>query len=524
MKKGFSLIGLIVVFLEATFVCWLMVHVYSYLISLISSADSLTILDFSRDLLCGVPMGGWNLSHAPFLFPDAVIASFVLIFGWSNNFSLFTIAVINYSLFIIVSYLILKAADNLNRVSLAGVGLMVTLSLLVITHVFPVPMRNIYWQIFASGTHFGSAFMVALILFSGKAFLKNSGMLCRVFFLFSFTVATVVSDTMAFFLLMLWILSELLSCVWKDPKVRMDMIVVSFSMMIGEGLNMMIPHQSLAKGFFSMHLFMRGFHAFMGWAARSSEGVAFIVLLVISSMVFPFLIQGRWPKFRKPMEGVFLGGDFVLPSLGIIVIFPMFFEDVGSLRYLVYPAYILILCGVLVYLRLMELIKNDRLRTVIPFVCIFLICVQGSFILKKISARSVDRIDAAKIYQCIKRASLEFPLDDGIASYWNARPLKFYSNFKYYLAQTTPWSPKDGYFYWGNNGYDFIYKNTATRLPRRYNYIIATNDEIKQGLWGDVIYKSKHQVSQEGYTLFYFDREDILWDFLLFRGPPLEMK
>jgi hypothetical protein len=231
-------------------------------------------------------------------------------------------------------------------------------------------------------------------------------------------------------------------------------------------------------------------------------------------------MQGRWPKSRKNVEQMSSGQDFVLPSLGLIAVFPMFFQDFNCLRYLIFPAIILILCVVLAYLRLIGLVKDNRIRAAILFFWFLLICFGILFVYKKTKTEPANESNAAKIYQCIKRASLVYPLQDGIASYWNARPLRFYSNFEYYLAQVSPWAPKDGYFYWGNNRDEFVYRDVSTKLYRKYNYIVASNDEIKSGLWGNVINKSKNKVICREYTLFYFDQGDILWDFLFFHGLP----
>ena len=286
----------------------------------------------------------------------------------------------------------------------------------------------------------------------------------------------------------------------------------------------MIPHQPLLGNSISKHhlqdQFIRGFHSFLGWLLSSFSNVAFILLLVIASVAFPFLMQGVWPKFRKNIQQMPMSKDFVLPCLGVIAVFPMFFVAAGSLRYLIFPAIILIVCIVLAYLRLMGRVKDNRGRVAIVFLWGCFICFGTFFIDKKVKTEPAYKSNAAKIYQCIKCASLEYPLQDGIASYWNARPIKFYSNFEYYLAQTSPWAPKDGYYHWGNNWYEFLYKNSSTKSLRKYNYIIATSDEIKLGLWGNVINKSKDKMTYEDYTLFYFGKDDILWDFLFFRGAP----
>ena len=519
MKYLRDFAGLLAIFGGSVIVCWWVFHTHDYLIEMTSSADSLGILDFSRDVLRGEPLGAWNLPRAPYLFPDALIASLVIFLGWSNNFSIITIASINYSLLIIACYFTLQSAYGLKRISLPSVGFAVTLSLLAITYVFPVSVYNVYWQIFTSGSHFGIVVVIAIMLPLNKLLFKTGNALPRTLFLSFLSIAAVASNAMAFLLLMLWIVSELFSAAWSRPRGRIDLMVVFISALIGIGLSSIIPRQSLTDSFFSIEKFLRAFHNFYGWFSGSFDNAVFILSLVISAVAFTYLMQGRWPKSSANTEQRFLGNDFALQALGIIAISPMFFEAAGSLRYLIFPAFILILCLVLIYCRLAGLVKSNRLRISILFLWFLLLCSSFFFIYDKSKTESAYELNAAKSYQCIKRASLEYPLQDGIASYWNARPVKFYSNFEYYLAQVSPWHPAEGYFFWGNNWYEFLYKNTSTKLPRKYNYIFATNDEIQSGIWGDVINKSKNKVPCGTNTLFYFDDTQILWDFLFFRGP-----
>lgn len=514
-----SFFGLVVVFGGSALVCWWVFHTHDYIVEKTFNSDSLTILDFSRDLLRGESLDGWNLPRAPYFFPDALIASLVIIFGWSNNFSIITIASFNYSLLIITCYIVLRSAYGMSRISLPGIGLVVTASLFAITCIFPVSMPFVYWQIFASGTHFGTVVNIVLMLSLNKTLFKDGHVLLRVLFLSFLTVASVASNSMALLLLMFWLASEMFSAAWKRPKRRVDMMVVLFSAMIGAGLSSIIPRQSLAESFFSQEKFILALQTYCGWFFNSVGNAAFIILLVISTVAFPFLMQGRWPKSLENKESTLLGNDFILPSLGVIVVSPMFFTDVGTLRYLIFPAFILILCFVLMYFRLIGLVKNIRLRIATIFM-LFLLVFSGIFyIFNKVKTESAYELNGAKSYQCIKSASLKYPLQDGVATYWNARPVKFYSNFNYYLAQIPPWRA-DGYFFWGNNWYEFLYKNTFTKLPREYNYILSTNAEILSGRWGDVINKSKNKVTCEAHTLFYFDNNNILWDYLFFRGPP----
>ncbi len=520
MKYLRDFAGLLAIFGGSVIVCWWVFHTHDYLIEMTSNADSLSLLDFSRDVLRGEPLGAWNLPRAPYFFPDALIASLVVFLGWSNSFSIITIASINYSLLIIACYFTLQSAYGLKRISLPSVGFAVTLSLLAITYVFPVSVYNVYWQIFTSGSHFGIVVVIALMLSLNKSLFKTGNALPRTLFLSFLSIAAVASNAMAFLLLMLWIVSELFSAAWSRPRGRIDLMVVFISALIGIGLSSIIPRQSLTDSFFSNEKLLRAFHNYYDWFSGSFGNAAFIISFVIAAVAFPYLMQGRWPKSSVNKEQRYLGNTFALQSLGIIVISPMFFEAAGSLRYLIFPAFVLILYLVLIYFRLVGMVKSKRLHGFI-FICwAILLCSSIFIVYDKFRTESAYELNASKSYQCIKHAALEYPLQDGIASYWNARPIKFYSNFKYYLAQVSPWRPSEGYFYWGNNWYEFLYKNTTTKLPRKYNYIFATDEEIKTGIWGDIINKSKNIVTCGTNTLFYFDNSNILWDFLFARGAP----
>ena len=517
-------VGLLALLGGALMICWCVYHTYDYLIEITSNADGLTILDFSRDLIRGEPLGAWNLPRAPFLFPDALIASLIMLMGWTNSFSILAIASINYSLLIITSYFVLQNAFGLNRISFASMGLVVTLSLFAITTVFPVSIYNVYYQIFDSGSHFGVVIVIALMLSLNKLIPKGVTTLSKAIFLSFFSVATVASDAMAFLLLMIWIIAELFSAAWTRPKDRIDLIVVFISAFIGVVLMSIIPRQSLKDSFFSIDLIDRAFHNYYEWFSGAFSNMAFIISLVIAAVAFPYLMQGRWPKSSVNKEQRYVGNSFALQSLGLVVISPMLFDNVGSLRYLIFPAFVLILCLVLIYFRLVGMVKNKHLQGSIFIFWAILLCSSFLVVYDKFKTESAYELNASKNYQCIKGATLKYPLQDGIASYWNARPIKFYSDFEYYLAQVSPWRPSDGYFFWGNNWLEFLYKDTSTKSLRKYNYIFATNEEIQSGIWGDVINKTKNKITCGPNTIFYFDDTNTLWDFLFSRGAPPTLK
>jgi hypothetical protein len=146
--------------------------------------------------------------------------------------------------------------------------------------------------------------------------------------------------------------------------------------------------------------------------------------------------------------------------------------------------------------------------------------------------------DTSGALACIAQAKERYPLADGVATYWNARPIRFASQFEFYLAQINPWRPRAGYFLWGNNGADFVYrdinqtpetdvdsasKNSASLPPpvRSYNFVIATQAEQQSRLWGSLPMQATHTVQCKNHAIYYFADPAILWHYLFPLGLPV---
>jgi len=125
--------------------------------------------------------------------------------------------------------------------------------------------------------------------------------------------------------------------------------------------------------------------------------------------------------------------------------------------------------------------------------------------------------------QCIQETSQQLALEDGIATYWSARPIFFASNFERYLAQTNPWRPRSGYFLWGNNGRDFVLRRSGQATRRNYNFIIATKEEIDNHFWSHISSRATRVIECPKNTIYYFDEPQILWNFLFPLGVPFDL-
>jgi hypothetical protein len=131
--------------------------------------------------------------------------------------------------------------------------------------------------------------------------------------------------------------------------------------------------------------------------------------------------------------------------------------------------------------------------------------------------------NAALALQCIDQAAAQYPLADGVATYWHARPVYFASDFKHFLAQVSPWHPRSGYLYWGNNGLDFSYQDGNRERPRHYNYILATNDEMRFNLWGSLVNDSSIQLRCAKHTVLFFAKPSVLENYLFPFGQPFDI-
>ncbi|APB98163.1 hypothetical protein A4F89_01840 [Polynucleobacter asymbioticus] len=508
---------------------------------MVVNADSLVMIDFARDFLLGKSIAAWNLPRAPYLFPDTVIALLVMSFGWFNSITFLTIATINFCLLIFLANRIINRSAIFSKTPLWQICTLITLSLFLVGAVFPFSIDHLYWQVFASGAHFLTS-IVAIFIFDLARPQADGGLESSTrkawLLAIALTFAEALSDSMAALLIFAWYGATLFSDERKGFKKITQYIVFPIAVCISTALSFLIPRQSLVDSFFSYERFVQGVELCLQWAQSSYANMAFIALLILASIAFPFLVRNRFlPNFKEVRRGVF--GNYTLPSLGIICATPLFYQDIGSLRYLAFPGLLLLLSCASLMLKCVHKVSSWRYQGPALILGVFVIISAPILLIlhtHRVEARLpkesdlatlIDRAPAANnpalAMQCIDQAAQQYPLADGVATYWNARPTYFFSQFKYFLAQASPWHPRSGYLYWGNNGLDFSYADGNHERPRHYNYILATNDEIQLRLWGSLVDRASAKIHCAKHTVLFFANEATVQNYLFPFGRPFDI-
>jgi hypothetical protein len=314
---------------------------------------------------------------------------------------------------------------------------------------------------------------------------------------------------MASFLLIIWYVVFCLAT-GKISKISLSVLML---IILGTFASSFAPRQSLIDSFFSIDKFIAGPKLFYLWLKESYKNISLLSFLLVTNLLFPFVGNNF---FKIKDLNLYKSCNFliVVPSVGIMIATPFFFQEAGSLSYLAYPFLITILCITILYLKVYQAIASALLARLFIILTILGILYWTIFIHTVNKNQLVNNVNLKDMYICIAEAKKVLPLDDGVATYWNARPIKFLSNFQYYLAQVRPWAPKEGFFLWGNNGYDFKYKEQGQQTLRNYNYIIAPHAEVSSGLWGDILKRADKTITCSTSTLYYFDQDNILNNFL----------
>lgn len=517
---------------------WAFVQLVFYIFPLAyrmaSNADSLVILDFARDLLLGHSIAQWNLPRVPYLFPDTVIALAVMSFGWFDPISLYAIATINYSIVVGIGAIALRQAQGLEHLSLWQAAFVLSLSLLSIGIILPSSFTTLYWQVFASGAHFLSAVVVLGMMLLSRYWQTKPTEYRWIVILFILAIAEGVSNSMAALLLLIWCGAQWLDRFFARSPMRADVLVVFGGVLIGTLLSTLIPRQSLADSFFSLDKFIAATHAFGLWFVSDAAHWGLIGILFSLLIAHPLLVINQSESTHKrPYFAIFhlLWRSPVLwPSLGVMAATPLFFQEAGSIRYLAFPALIALLSLSLIYVRLWQVVGRYRwiLLTIILVSLTTLAWWQWQHarigpVLPKLSGKDLGGLATGAqtdlAMACLAQARAERPLEDGLATYWNARPTRFASQFEYYFAQINPWRPRSGYMVWGNNAIDFVYRNFNTKTPRYYNFVLATHDELASRLWGSLPSQASFVIVCPAHRILYFEDPSILWNFLF----PLEV-
>lgn len=558
--------------------------VFPLVFSMASNADSLVLFDFARDLIQGKALALWNLPRAPYIFPDTVLATALISLGWYGSYSIITIACINYLLMIAVVHVVLKHSAPYQSIRIWQTSIVVSSALLLISLAFPFAMVNIYWQLFASGAHFLTALVVLCILMLLGRW-QRAPSLGLWLSILSLSLLEALSDSMAALLLFAWIGQQVISRLFLSNarnrvgtllRNSLDLLTVLFAMVVGTLLGALLPRQSLLESFFSLDKFITAAQLFTRWTIEAPSHLIFIVLVIMGTAIYPLLSLTPQPKSRSHSNSSNLNSNLntsfdstpknssvfilwftspvVLPSLALVVSTPLFYQELGSLRYLAFPALLLLICTSAMLIQLLQLVRRatSSVAALIVVLSIALVAtlvycdIQGGLIGKQQVTNGRDAVglavgaDASGALACIAKAKESYPLSDGVATYWNARPIRFASKFEFYLAQINPWRPRAGYFLWGNNGADFVYRdaktipqqsinasaqntqNTTNNIATRsYNFVLATHAEEQSRLWGSLPMQATNTLQCKNHTLFYFENPSVLWQYLFPLGLPV---
>ncbi len=509
--------------LSVLFSYWIF-HSYGFFITDYNhNSDGLMILDFARDFLAKKSLMGWQLPHAPDLFPDETLAIIALFFtSWSDT-TFLIIASINYLLVIVTFYTLLKNAEHLETPSLSMVALITTLCLLILLYFFKSALL-IYYQIFVTGTHFETETALILILSLNESLMKKSALNAwAIFTLCFFSAILVASDSLCGIFIIGYLISNLFFGKWKNLKNLVSFLGLLFATITGFILLTFIPHSPLLLDFlpggkinlFSLFWVIHHYryYNFFHFLLSSMNNAWLIFSLIAAPFLFALLIQNN--PHKECLKNPFVLATFLTMSTSILV-------PNWQIRYMNFPALFLLFCLVVSYFRVFALFKNNHKKNIIIYSWLIFIALGTHSLYSKFKMQPYKNKEISQLYQCIQLASTQYPLQDGIATYWHARALKFFSNFQYYLAQTlpppTPFA-KNGYWFWINNSLDFVYKNKNQSVFRQYNFIITTESEVKTGVWGNILNQATGIVSYQESRLYYFKDASILWQALFLHQP-----
>ena len=503
---------------------------------MVANADSLVLLDFAHDILHGKSIAYWNLPRVPYLFPDTAIAILIIAIGWVGPFSLVLIAAINFCCLCLLCQAIWSQATLSQKPSLISTQLAIMLSILALGIAFPNAMSTLYWQIFASGAHFLTVIMVTVLFLFTQNQSNQSLSWKRLTLIFVLAFSQAISNSMALLLIAAWWISQPIIRARTLRHHYFDLLVIPPALILGTACSFLLPRQELIGSFFSLAQFTNSILFFGQWALSAPQNYGFLSLLLLSVLAWPFIEKGRLPKRWSDLKLV-LTHELFAPTVAIFLATPLFYQEVGSMRYLAFPALISLFSLGLIILRVSQAWSPSSLlaqRSILGIAVVVLLALTWfvKFIPDaphKAQASNFDKVglsvssnNAPAAYECIQKAAQQYELHDGIATYWSARPIRFASGFTYFLAQVNPWRPRSGYFTWGNNAFDFAYKDQEKKQARQYNFIIATNHEIDIGLWRSISARASNVMQCPENTLYFFKDQNVLSQYLFPFGNPVD--
>jgi len=485
---------------------------------LASSADGLALIDLVNDLLSGISFSAWNLPRAPSFFPDQLIALIALLISKHTPTIILIISTIHYCLLCLIFWLILSADSKIHDVNLFGVSLVLTGFLIAILTLLPDSVETIFYQLFTSGTHLGSALLSLFLIFFLRTKNKQRQFFSANTLILMLAILGSVSNSMFTLLLLIWLGKEILR--FGIPKAivhtcNVQNLLLVLGLAIGMLINLTLPRQPLKESFLTTPLWSGRASQFADHLISTPSALALFILLITCAIICPFWEKQKPFILKNYKENlkILLANDFALPSLSLIIITPLLYQEWNSLRYLMFPALFLLLCICkkwFIYLngdscKNFPFLKRLTYIFIATLVCLFFFSKQEP---------NANQLVIDDGLRCIQNADKEINLEDGVASYWQARPIRFASNFDYFLAQVKPDFPQMGFFYWGNNGMQFVYSDKQQTRLRNYNYILATQEEIEQDKWGLVLSQANRTFSCDKTTVFYYTDPTLVWNFL----------
>lgn len=489
------------------------------------NSDGLYAVDIAHDILRGEPLGGWNLSHATYLFPDVFFALIALcLVGWSVPKTMIFTGLLMYLLTMITGYLFIKQIKGMEKTSLIKTVTIVSLAILLLLCIFPNYALPLYDGLFRVNSHC-AAILISLLALIVSYHIKSSKY--KLSFIMFFIALATISDITIFVIILGYLATNIiLSYFHKSSKDWWSIIVTFAATLTGVIIYKHLPNGVFSQLHYVVIIKWSFLLAFIKWVFSSWLNVIFMLLLLFASIFIS--IQGL-------LKNEYNSKNFNLATLGpsslLIILLASFMAGIGdqNQRYFAFPGIILLYMLSALILKLLQR-ANKKLRALIMSFIICFIFLSAPFIfagklasyaifpLKEIytsnnlSAESSYNVGKEKVF-CIRGAAKKYPLQDGVAEYWDARQIKFFSNFNYYIAQIAPYVLLNhGYFYWINNKNDFYYRDTKLTIPRNYNYIFAKNQDINK--WGEVLKHSTDHYTCQNYTVYYYNDPKVLWKLL----------
>lgn len=447
---------------------WLHYHSTSYppLQNFVYNADALYLPALYADILNGSSLTNWNLPPSSYVFPDLFLYALVRVATSSLHASIVVFGLIQY-LFFAFGLMLLTRQTMPHSPGLARNALVALMSVLFV--VFIDRLEFYSQMIFVSAHHFGVVLMIPYVL----------TVLCRL-----------VSETSS------------------KPLLLIALCVLSFLTSASDGLYLIQVAAPLVGSLAILFLmnqmaFKRVLLASSAVFVAGLSGVAFMSVTIyrnklVGSYLFrPYSIRfSLWQLLdallttwsANPLHAVLTSGFLVLCTFVLVRQATQYFRDKNSLNHaavvLVSSYFVLAFVANLLALIVSGVfVDRNGFRYLLPFL-VFpgfwglplllripkiikpaffewgvwgILALSVLFLLKRVDIQQVARLFTDAYYpayiQCIDENTAQLGIRDGIAQYWQARPISMLTQNELEVVQVTgDLSP----FHWVNNpaGYD----------------------------------------------------------------------